>query len=183
MKHVIETALFCAGFLPTLANAQDVDRTKYADYTEDYPVDYSLLKHNIDSPVGLRNTKANDTKLPDHHNSAEQKFFPPVFNQSGGSCGSASSVGYMFTHEMNAYRDLDGSLPENQYPTHFTWLFTRGNSNKDEMLRENGVPTVPVYGGRTSLTLLSINGGVKYDCKPAYERRLAMMPSPTLPIE
>lgn len=153
MKHVFKTALICAGIIPTLANAQDVDRTKYPDYTEDYPVDYSLLKHDVNSTVGLRNAKANETKLPDHHNSAEQKFFPPVFNQSGGSCGSASSVGYMFTHEMNAYRNLDGSLPENQYPTHFTWLFTRGNSNKDAMLKSIGVPTVPVYGGRTYSTL------------------------------
>ena len=34
---------------------------------------------------------------PDHVNNAENAYFPPVFNQDGGSCGSASRIGYMFT--------------------------------------------------------------------------------------
>lgn len=57
---------------------------------------------------------------PDHVNNADLRFFPPVFNQDGGSCGSASRIGYMFTYEINAYRGTDASLPENIYPTHFT---------------------------------------------------------------
>ena len=40
---------------------------------------------------------------PDHVNNAESRYFPPVFNQDGGSCGSASRIGYMFTHEINAF--------------------------------------------------------------------------------
>lgn len=86
---------------------------------------------------------------PDHVNNAESRFFPPVFSQDGGSCGSASRIGYMFTHEMNAFRHADASKPENIYPTHFTWLLTNSNSGKEGMAKANGVPNASVYGGTT----------------------------------
>lgn len=89
------------------------------------------------------------TELPDHVNNGEDKYFSPIFNQDGGSCGSAQNIAYMFGHEINAYRDLDGSLPENMYPTHFTWLLTYQNSDKEVMACTNGIPNIVTYGGRT----------------------------------
>lgn len=86
---------------------------------------------------------------PDHVNNAESRYFPPVFNQDGGSCGSASRIGYMFTHEINAFRHADASKPENIYPTHFTWLLTNSHSGKEGMATANGVPNAAVYGGTT----------------------------------
>lgn len=86
---------------------------------------------------------------PDHVNNAESRAFPPVFNQDGGSCGSASRIGYMFTHEINAFRGADASKPENIYPTHFTWLLTNSHSGKEGMARANGIPNAVVYGGTT----------------------------------
>lgn len=88
-------------------------------------------------------------ELPTHVNNGEDKYFPPIFNQDGGSCGSAQNIGYMFTHEIDSWRDLDASVPENQYPTHFTWLLTNSNSDKEEMARVIGIPSVATYGGRT----------------------------------
>lgn len=55
----------------------------------------------------------------------------------------------MFTYEINAYRGTDASLPENIYPTHFTWLLTNSHSGKEGMARANGVPNSVVYGGNT----------------------------------
>ncbi len=86
---------------------------------------------------------------PDHVNNAESPCFPPVFSQDGGSCGSASRIGYMFTHEINAFRGTDASLPEHIYPTHFTWLLTNSHSGKEGMAMANGVPDAAVYGGTT----------------------------------
>ena len=86
---------------------------------------------------------------PDHVNNAENAYFPPVFNQDGGSCGSASRIGYMFTYEINAFRGADASKPENIYPTHFTWLLTNSHSGKEGMAMANGVPNSIVYGGPT----------------------------------
>ena len=130
--------------------AQDVDTSVYTDYDPN--------PHYVQAPYAVRRARtkalarrglATEPVLPDHVNNAEQKYFPPVFNQDGGSCGSAQNIGYDFTYEMDCYRDLDASLPENQYPTHFTWLLTYHNSGKEEMARANGIPNVPTYGGRT----------------------------------
>ena len=95
------------------------------------------------------NAKQGEVELPPFVYNGESKYFPPIFNQDGGSCGSAQSIGYMFTHEINSYRDLDASLPENQYPSHFTWLLAYQNSTTTGMAQANGIPNVPTYGGRT----------------------------------
>lgn len=87
--------------------------------------------------------------LPPFVYNGQDKYFPPIFNQSGGSCGSAAGIGYQFTHEIDSYRDADASLPENQYPSHFTWLMAYQTSNTEGMAKGNGIPNVPTYGGRT----------------------------------
>ncbi len=137
--------------------AQDVpvNREKYPDYVDPaktWAPDSRLIKYVQDnmhagsrSQVGVYTGKG----LPDHWNNAETKHFPPVFNQAGGSCGSASRISYMFTHEINSLRDADASLLENQYPSHFVWLFTSGNDGKEAFVENIGVPNVVMYGGRT----------------------------------
>lgn len=148
MKHFIKPALLFAGFVPAVASAQvEVDRTKYPDYNPGINPDYSLLENSVVGKYALKGNDAN--QLPDHVNNAELKFFPPVFNQDGGSCGSASRICYMFTHELNAYRNLDAKSLSNRYPSHFVWLLTNGNSGKDEFVQFVGVPSAEVYGGTT----------------------------------
>lgn len=76
-------------------------------------------------------------------------YFPPVIYQAGGSCGSASRICYMFSHELNSFRDLDGKNAKNYYPSHFVWLLTNGNSGKDAFVQFVGVPSAETYGGQT----------------------------------
>ena len=134
--------------VPTLLTAQEVNRKKYPDFTWELHPDPSLMVVKR-SPEAARV----GAQRPTHVNNAELKFFPPVFNQDGGSCGSASRIRYMFTHELNAYRNLDGSVDENNYPTHFVWLLTNGNSGKDEFIQYVGVPSAATYGGKTYSSL------------------------------
>lgn len=104
-----------------------------------------------------RRAEGEQSARPDHVHNGATKYFAPVFNQDGGSCGSASRIGYMFTHEINAFRDLDGSKPENYYPTHFVWLHTYGQSGKDEFVEYVGVPNAKTYGGQTYSKLFGYN--------------------------
>ena len=99
--------------------------------------------------VARRKAHKAQVQLPPYVYNGQDKYFPPIFNQDGGSCGSAAAVGYQFTHEMNSYRDADASLPENQYPSHFTWLMAYQTSTTEGMAKGNGIPNVPTYGGRT----------------------------------
>ena len=148
---------------PVMVGAQvmQVDRTKWVDYEDNFNPDYSLIYWQGDEPMptskrtrsggemGLQEVQ-DRTDLPDHINAAETKYFPPVFNQVNGSCGAASRICYMLTHELNAYRDLPGNVEENQLPSHFVYNLTYGNSGKDEFVQFIGVPSAKTYGGRTN---------------------------------
>ena len=162
----LKKLLLCALATPLLASAQimQVDRTKWVDYQDNYNPDWSLLLWQGDEPMpssvkrtsksGEKTTEevVNRTDLPTHVNAADTKFFPPVFSQVNGSCGSASRICYMLTHELNAYRNLPGNVMENQLPSHFVYNLTYGNSGKDEFIQYIGVPSAKTYGGRTYST-------------------------------
>ena len=123
-----------------------VDRTKYPDYSETLNPDWSLMTPQGEAPAHARTR----TARPDHVNNGQNIHFPPVFNQDGGSCGSASRISYMFSYELAAYRNLDGSKPENHYPSHFVWLHTNSpGQGKDEFVTRVGVPSAATYGGQT----------------------------------
>ncbi len=142
MKTNLRRALLATGLLPLLMAGQTVDRTKYPDYSSVLNPDPSLLH-----PRRVMGAKAVETR-PDHVNNAETKYFPPILLQQGGSCGSASRICYMFSHELNSYRDLDGKDANNYYPSHFVWLLTNGNSGKDDFVQFVGVPSAATYGGQ-----------------------------------
>lgn len=145
MKTIIALAIA----VPMSLYAQvDVNRAMYPDYTDKTNPDWSLMPSK-GVQKAQRADAATAQQRPAYVNNAELKFFPPVFNQDGGSCGSASRISYMFTYELNAYRDLDGKQPANYYPSHFVWLLTNGNSGKNEFVTSIGVPSAATYGGQT----------------------------------
>jgi len=98
----------------------------------------------------LKKLKQNQNyELPSRVDHTYSKHMRPIFNQVGGSCGSASRICYMFAYEINAHRGDDGSLIEHMYPSHFTWLLTSQGSSKDQMAIFNGIPNAEMYGGET----------------------------------
>ena len=148
MKNFLKKALLCLGLTTMTSQAQEADKTNDLDCSPIVNTDASLLVYN--STNTENKTESKDITLrPDHVNNAETKYFPPVFNQAGGSCGSASRICYMFTHELNTFRGTDGSFMANRYPSHFVWLLTNGNSGKGEFMKKIGVPSAEVYGGYT----------------------------------
>ena len=139
------------------AGAQ-VDYKMLPDYDKVPPVDWRLGVKNGNAPQGTATQKAGSAKskaaaeeeeLPDHWNNALFKHFPPYFYQSGPSCMCSSFTGYIFTHELNSYRDLDGYNPANQMAVFFGWLQTFTNSSKEDIEMHNGCPNSIDYNGRT----------------------------------
>lgn len=142
MSIKLRKLLLASALLPIATWAQNVDRSKYPDYSAQRNPDPQLMQP--------RKAKGKAQAVrPDHVNNAESRYFPPVFYQAGGSCGSASRICYMFSHELNSFRDLDGKDPKNYYPSHFVWLLTNGNSGKDAFIQYVGVPSAATYGGQT----------------------------------
>lgn len=150
----INTLIVATLALPMFLFAQtDVNREKYPDYSDKTNPDWSLMQYAPMQKSSARTDAVPAEQRPAYVNNAELKFFPPVFNQDGGSCGSASRICYMFTYELNAYRNLNGKLAKNYYPSHFVWLHTNGNSGKDQFVTSIGVPSAATYGGQTYSSL------------------------------
>ncbi len=93
--------------------------------------------------------------LPDKVDNSATTHFRPVFEQKGGSCAQASSIGYAFTYELNYLRGLPGNVADNQYPYDFTYnLVNAGSGNNGSyptqawaIAKSLGIPNVTSYGG------------------------------------
>jgi hypothetical protein len=93
--------------------------------------------------------------IPYEVDNTTQPCYSGLFNQSGLSCGQAACVGNGFTYEINRVRNLDGSLTENKYPTHFTWNWENGGDgwsgasyyHSMVVLKTVGNPNMATYGG------------------------------------
>ncbi len=127
------------------------------------------VKALTDEEEELLTKNIHDLTIPKHYNSGKNlpasidnstlPYFRPVFIQLGGSCSQASGVAYLFTYEINYLRGLSSDVPENQYPSHFTYNFlNKGSGNYGstywdgwKIIEEMGCPTVAEYGGLYSL--------------------------------
>lgn len=97
---------------------------------------------------------------------SQSKYFPPVFNQVGGSCAYASGIGYIYNYEYNMRYDLDGKKPENIL--NYLQIYAHLNGGKDvggqvytgwNFVKANGVPSIK-YGKTRSI--LEWKSGYEY---------------------
>ena len=161
MKNLIKTLILCVAVcLMGKANAQLIncnpDPNGEPWWAGDLPEVTSEIQAELDAiPPLVISSKSSATILPSQVDNSQRPWFRPVFSQNGGCCGQASGVGYTFTYEVNRVRNVSGSLPENQYPTHFTWNFLN-KQDKDggswyyqgwDIIKQMGIPTVEDYGG------------------------------------
>jgi len=86
---------------------------------EDWEMLNKIPQWKPENPADLKD-------LPLQVDNTINPWFRPVFSQSGGSCAQASGIGYHFTYEIDYERNLNAGIPENQYPTHYTWDFLNG---------------------------------------------------------
>lgn len=74
---------------------------------------------------------AGGQELPQYVDNTINKYFPPVIDQQGGSCAQASSIGYVFTYEMNRYLDRDASAsPANRFSYLYIWNLVNDGLNQ-----------------------------------------------------
>lgn len=152
MKNINLFILFMCFAL--LSNAQKVrERETVSDYkpipkSELLSLDkVKELRNQTMKQANAHNLKRVSMELPRRIDNSKLPYMRPVFDQKGGSCGSASRISYMFAYEINCYRGLPGNLKRNMYPSHFTWLLTGQHSGKETMARDNGIPNAVTYGG------------------------------------
>ncbi|NOR45207.1 MAG: hypothetical protein GQ534_06420, partial [Candidatus Delongbacteria bacterium] len=94
-------------------------------------------------------------KLVTELDNTNEPYFRPIFNQVGGSCAQASGVAYTYTYEQNFTRGTSAQVPENQYPSHYTYNFLNSGSGSIgstyfqgwDIIKNGGCPDVTTYGG------------------------------------
>lgn len=163
MKNLTLSRILCLVFIGMISAGMSVSMAQ-TGYKEKENIEY-LSKEEIRTK--LTQLRSLRTTLPSSVDHSQSKYMcPPVNQGSMGSCGSASRICYMFGYEINNYRDLDGSLNENRYPSHFTWLLTDQNSDKEKMAMFNGIPNIITYGttktGATAFQYSLVYGGNVY---------------------
>ena len=92
--------------------------------------------------------------LPHAVDNSTKPWFPPLVAQVGLECGQSSSIGIMFTYELDYKRQVPANIPENQYTTHFTYNFINGGVNSGisfyesfAIIKRAGNPNLIDYGG------------------------------------
>jgi hypothetical protein len=105
-------------------------------------------------PILNREASFLKASLPSQLDNATQPYFRPLFEQVASECGQYASIAFNFTYEINYARNVLSSLPENQYPTHYTYNFMNGGFgwhgvsyfHSFEVARVNGHPNVVDFG-------------------------------------
>jgi hypothetical protein len=93
--------------------------------------------------------------LPSAVDNSTQPYFRPITWQSGYECGQSAGIAFNFTYEIDRLRGIPASIPNNQYPTHFTWDFLNNANNYQgvsffdswEIVRTCGNMNITDYGG------------------------------------
>lgn len=137
-----------------LAQEMPIEDQALYDFFQNIKPDYSMrsqtLKARKQGSTGSAKSKSLRDQRPDHVNNQATNFFPPIFNQSGGSCGSSANVAYMLCYELNSLKNRDAKHnTDYQLPSHFTWLTCSNTCPEQTMAERNGIPSVTVYGGQT----------------------------------
>ncbi|MBR1448732.1 MAG: C1 family peptidase [Prevotella sp.] len=106
------------------------------------------------SKVPFRTTIKTDIELPASVDNSTLKYFPPIINQSGGSCAQAAGIAYMLTYEVNRLLDRDASASaDNRLSYMFAWNMLNDGEDQGgfvsqglQLARQYGIMTEQDYG-------------------------------------
>ena len=134
--------------------------------------------------------ETDDIVLPTSIDNSKKMFFPPILNQSGGSCAQASGIGYMFTYEFNRYlgRDAKASA-DNRFSYLFSWNMI--NDGEDQggfvdqglfLAQRYGMMTEADYGVSSTFTFKWASGYEKYLRAMHYRTKQIIQVADSVPL-
>jgi len=117
----------------------------------------NMKRANVSVNAKMINSDSNSKTAITFIDNSATKYFPPVFNQVGGSCAYASGVGYIYNYEYNALNELDGKKAENIF--NYLQVYAQLNGGRDvggqaylgwDFIKINGSPSLK-YGKTRSI--------------------------------
>ncbi|MFI3265756.1 MAG: thiol protease [Rikenellaceae bacterium] len=156
---IISTALF--------AQAVETERKIYPQ-PELTPEVEAIMATRVRWQGGI--STRSSTTLPEYVDNSTSKYFPPIFNQQGGSCAQAAGVGYVFNYEMNRLRDTDASATsDNRFSYLYVWNFINEGIDQGgyasqgfSLLKEYGAMSENDYGVISTYSYKWATGYDKY---------------------
>lgn len=142
------------GMIVFAQNSSSLDRNS-RNITSAQPVTLQPGLTLPDYPTLELPSSYDSKSLPYKWDNSGQPYLRPVFSQQGASCGQSAFVAYNFCYEINRLRHLSSNVPENQYPSHFTWNFMNASTyygvgvsyfHSMEILRSLGCPNEATFG-------------------------------------
>jgi hypothetical protein len=132
----------------------------HSQVSEDFPIYPVPEKYRLKGGAGL----------PTKVDNSQSIYFPAVFNQYGYSCNQASSIGYVFTYEINRLRQVPSDSPETLYTPGFVWNLLNSSNwgvgvsyfDSWEVVKAAGCPNYIDYPFYMSATGVWMSGYEKY---------------------
>jgi len=110
--------------------------------------------------------------LPAKKDNSRVIYFSGIYNQEVWNCNQASSIWTMFTYEINYLRNLNSTLPENQYSPMAVYNLLRPKLNDPypgvsyfdswNLIRANGIPGNPDFTAYNQNQQVWMTGYDKY---------------------
>jgi len=122
-------------------------------------IPYSKTR-TVEIPVLALPERCKNTILPSAVDNSNNTCFSGILDQGMFcSCQQYAGVSFSFAYEINRLRGLDGKLPDNQYPAHYTYNFfdnadwTIGVSyfHSFDVLTSQGQMTMTDYGSNEAM--------------------------------
>ncbi|MBC8525291.1 MAG: T9SS type A sorting domain-containing protein [Candidatus Cloacimonetes bacterium] len=108
--------------------------------------------------------------LRDVVDNSNEIYFPPIFQQQGGSCAQAAGVYYTFTYEINRLRNLPSDVEENMYPTHYTYNYLNHGDNSCGSTFIDGWLIIKIYSGCPTVATWEGIAGLDYKWMTGYDK-------------
>ncbi|MCD4737296.1 MAG: hypothetical protein K8R53_14730, partial [Bacteroidales bacterium] len=142
--------LFFISFFWLSTTAQELNQFS----SELTKVDSLMLSTWPPLPVPEQYLGPNPPLIPPVLNNADLPHFPPIFSQDGWSCGQSAGIGYNFTYETNASRNLPADTLDNRYAPLYTWNFFNDGRHdlgvsyyhSFELVKKSGHPNMTDFG-------------------------------------
>ena len=163
--------IFVTSLLSLSASAQrEWDNVQFYSPNQDQRTNDSLVASRI--PILPFATDAPTLAMPDSLDNSPYMWFPGILDQLNYyACQQFCGPAYTFAYEMNRLRNVDGKLPENKYPAHYTWHFFNDGEqfvgvnflHSFHAMMEQGHMTIADYGADSAQFCVGwIDGYEKY---------------------
>jgi len=146
--------LFILTFIFILIESHCFSQATNKEYNKQKKVENAIKEISSRLPVLKLPPDYDPKTLPSYVDNSKLIFFPEITNQlTFPSCQQESGVYYNYTYETDRQRNIPADIPENKYPSHYTWNYLNNEGWNGlnflysfDVIKKQGIPSIADYG-------------------------------------